>query len=87
MFKNLLLAIRLFLPMTANAHSPLASSFPQSGEKLTVPLAEIIMVFKSPAKLTKVSLSALSKKQRKSSQGRRQLISEDNDEVALHVTL
>ena len=70
MFKNLFLAILLFLPMTANAHSPLASSFPQSGEKLNVPPAEIIMVFKSSAKLIKVSLSALLEKQSKSPLGK-----------------
>ena len=66
MFKNLLLAILLFLPTAANAHSSLASSFPQSGEKLNVPPAEIILVFKSPAKLIKINLSALSKKHSKS---------------------
>ena len=70
MFKNLFLAILLIFPITANAHSPLASSFPQSGEKLNVPPAEIIMVFKSSAKLIKISLSALSEKQRKSPLGK-----------------
>ena len=70
MFKSLFLAILFFLPMAANAHSPLASSFPKSGEKLNVPPAEIIIVFKSSAKLIKVSLSALSEKQSKSPLGK-----------------
>ena len=70
MFKNIFLAILLIFPITANAHSPLASSFPQSGEKLNVPPAEIIMVFKSSVKLIKVSLSALSVKQSKSPLGK-----------------
>lgn len=66
MFKNLLFAILLLLPMTANAHSPLASSFPQNGEMLDVPPTEIIMVFKLPAKLIKVDLKKSSDKQEKS---------------------
>ena len=70
MFKNLFLAILLFLPMTANAHSPLTSSSPQSGEKLNGPPAEIVLVFKSSVKLIKVSLSALSEKQSKSPLGK-----------------
>ena len=65
MFKTLHLAIFLFLPITATAHSPLASSFPDNGAKLNVSPAEIILVFKSPAKLVRVSFSALSKKQSK----------------------
>ena len=70
MFKNLFLAVLLYLPMTANAHSPLASSSPRSGEKLNRPPAEITIVFKSPVKLIKVSLSALSEKRSKSPLGK-----------------
>jgi len=66
MFKNFFLAILLLLPMTAIAHSPLASSSPQNGEKLDMQPAEIIMVFKSPAKLIKVDLEKSADKQRKS---------------------
>ena len=66
MFRNLFLAILLFLPITANAHSALDSSFPQSGKNLNVPPAEIIMVFKSSVKLIKLSLSKLPEKQSKS---------------------
>ena len=66
MFKNLFFAILLLLPMTAIAHSPLASSSPQNGEKLDMPPAEIIIVFKSPAKLIKVEMEKSSDKQRKS---------------------
>ena len=63
MFKNLLLAIMLVLPMAANAHSSLASSSPQNGEKLDVPPTEIFMEFKSPAMLIKVDLTKQSDKQ------------------------
>ena len=52
MFKNLFFAILLIFPLTAFAHSPLDSSFPKDGEKLDKAPPEIIMVFKSPAKLT-----------------------------------
>ena len=64
-FKSLLFAILLILPMTANAHSPLASSSPQNGETLDAPLTEIVMVFKLPAKLIKVNLTKLADKQEK----------------------
>ena len=70
MFKNLLLAVLLYLPMTASAHSLLATSSPQSGEKLNRPPAEITMFFKSSVKLIKVSLSALSEKRSKSPLGK-----------------
>ena len=69
MFKNLLLAIMLVLPMAANAHSPLASSSPQNGETLDVPPTEIFMEFKSPAMLIKVDLTKQSDKQGKSLSG------------------
>ena len=64
-FKSLLFAILLILPMTANAHSPLASSSPQNGETLDAPPTEIVMVFKLPAKLIKVNLRKFSNKQEK----------------------
>ena len=70
MFKNLFLAVLLYLPMTANAHSPLDTSSPQSGETLNRPPAEITMFFKSSVKLIKVSLSALSEKRSKSPLGK-----------------
>ena len=50
--------------MAANAHSPLSSSSPQDGETLDAPPIEIVMDFKSPAKLIKVEL-----KKSKSNQG------------------
>ena len=56
MFKNFLLTILTILPMAANAHSPLSSSFPKDGETLDVPPVEIVMDFKSPTKLIKVEL-------------------------------
>ena len=56
-FKNLLLAILLVLPIAANAHSPLASSSPQNGETLDVPPTVIFMEFKLPAKLIMMSLA------------------------------
>ena len=56
MSKNFLLAILFSLPMAANAHSPLVSSYPQNGEILDLPPAEIVMEFKSPSKLIKVDL-------------------------------
>ena len=65
-FKNLLLAILLVLPIAANAHSPLASSSPQNGETLDVPPTVIFMEFKLPAKLIKVDLTKQSDKQEKS---------------------
>ena len=65
MFKSLLLAILLVLPIAANAHSPLASSSPQNGETLDVSPTEIFMEFKLPAKLIKVDLRRQSDKQGK----------------------
>lgn len=70
MFKNLLLAILLVLPIAANGHSPLASSSPQNGETLDVPPTVIVMEFKLPAKLIKVDLTKQSDKQGKSLLGR-----------------
>tara|TARA_B110000977_G_scaffold141948_1_gene180085 strand:- start:556 stop:951 length:396 start_codon:yes stop_codon:yes gene_type:complete len=64
MFKNFLLTILIILPMAANAHSPLSSSSPQDGETLDAPPLEIVMDFKSPAKLVKAEL-----KKSKSNQG------------------
>ena len=69
-FKNLLFAFLLILPMTANAHSPLASSSPQNGETLDAPPTKIVMVFKLPAKLIKVNLRKFSDKQEKHLLGR-----------------
>ena len=66
MFKNLLLSILLVLPMTANAHSQLVSSSPKNGETLALSPTEIVMEFKSPAKLIKVDLEKSSDEQRKS---------------------
>ena len=66
MFKNLLFAILLVLPIAANAHSPLASSSPQNGETLDVPPTVIFMEFKLPAKLIKVDLTKQSDRQEKS---------------------
>ena len=66
MFKSVLLAILLVLPIAANAHSPLASSSPQNGETLDVSPTEIFMEFKLPAKLIKVDLRKQSDKQGKS---------------------
>ena len=70
MFKSLLLAIVLVLPIAANAHSPLASSSPQNGETLDVSPTEIFMEFKLPAKLIKVDLTKQSDKQEKNLLGR-----------------
>tara|TARA_B100002052_G_C15444554_1_gene402861 strand:+ start:121 stop:519 length:399 start_codon:yes stop_codon:yes gene_type:complete len=56
LFKKLLLAVFLIFPSASIAHSPLASSSPQDGETLNVPLTEIVMHFESPAKLIKVDL-------------------------------
>ena len=64
MFKNFLLTILIILPTAANAHSPLSSSVPSDGETLDAPPIEIVMDFKSPAKLIKVEL-----KKSKSNQG------------------
>ena len=70
MLKNLLLAIFLVLPISANAHSPLASSSPQNGKTLDEPPTEIFMEFKLPAKLIKVDLTKQSDKQGKNLFGR-----------------
>ena len=66
MFRNFLWTILVILPMAANAHSPLSSSFPSDGETLDVSPAEIVMEFKSPAKLIKVELTKSKDKQEKS---------------------
>ena len=70
MFKNFFLALLLILPLTAIAHSPLDSSFPKDGEKLDMTPPEIILVFKSPAKLIKVEMEKMSDKKRKSLLGK-----------------
>ena len=70
MFKNLSLAILIFLPMTVDAHSPIVSSSPKNGETLGLPPTEMVMEFKSPAKLIKVDLIKPSDKQGKSLLGR-----------------
>ncbi len=56
LFKKLLLAVFLTFPSASIAHSPLASSSPQDGETLNVPITKIVMHFESPAKLIKVDL-------------------------------
>jgi methionine-rich copper-binding protein CopC len=56
MFRDFLLTMFIILPMAAHAHSPLSSSFPSDGETLDVAPVEIVMDFKSPAKLIKVEL-------------------------------
>ena len=66
MFRNFLLTILVILPIAAHAHSPLSSSFPQDGETLDVPPVEIVMNFKSPAKLIKVELMKSKSNQGKS---------------------
>ena len=63
MFRNFLLTILITLPLVANAHSALSSSSPQDGETLDAPPAEIVMDFKSPAKLIKVELKKSTSKQ------------------------
>ena len=78
MFKNLLLTIFLALAMTANAHSPLVSSSPKNGETLGLSPTQMVMEFKSPAKLIKVVLTKPSDKQEKSLLGR--LFGADNSE-------
>ena len=63
MFKNFLLTMLIILPLAANAHSPLSLSSPKDGETLDAPPIEIVMDFKSPAKLIKVELLKLKNKQ------------------------
>ena len=63
MFKNFLFTILVIVPMAANAHSPLSASTPKDGEVLNVPPGEIVMDFKSPAKLIKVELKKSNNKQ------------------------
>ena len=63
MLKNFLLTMLIIIPIAANAHSPLSSSSPQDGETLDAPPIEIVMDFKSPAKLINVELKKSNKKQ------------------------
>ena len=63
MLKNFLLTMLIIIPIAANAHSPLSSSSPQDGETLDAPPIEIVMDFKSPAKLIKVELKKSNNKQ------------------------
>ena len=63
MFKNFFLTILVILPMAANAHSSLSASTPKDGEFLNVPPGEIVMEFKSPAKLIKVELMRIKSNQ------------------------
>jgi len=80
-FKNLFFSILLLLPMTAIAHSPLASSTPKNGEKLNMSPAEIIMVFKLPTKLIKVNIKKSSQKKSESLLG--ELFGTDESEPVL----
>ena len=66
MLKNFLLAMLIIIPIAANAHSPLSSSSPKDGETLDAPPIEIVMDFKSPAKLIKVELNKSNNKKRNS---------------------
>ena len=59
-------SILLLMPVTANSHSPLISSNPQDSEIFHEAPTEIVMVFKSAAKLIKVNLTKLSVEQSKS---------------------
>ena len=63
MLKNFLLTMLITIPIAANAHSPLSSSSPKDGETLDAPPIEIVMDFKSPAKLIKVELKKSNNKQ------------------------
>ena len=87
MFKNLLFAILLVLPIAANAHSPLASSSPQNGETLDVPPTVVFMEFKLPAKLIKVDLTKQSDKQGKSLLGRLFGGGDNGDSIPLGTSL
>ena len=63
MLKNFLLTMLIIIPIAANAHSPLSSSSPQDGETLDASPIEIVMDFKSPAKLIRVELKKSNNKQ------------------------
>ena len=56
MFKYCLIFLLFILPVSASAHSPLASLSPQDGASLDQTPSQIKMVFKSPVKLIKVEL-------------------------------
>jgi methionine-rich copper-binding protein CopC len=61
MFKHffVFLLLMLMLPISASAHSPLASLSPEDGASLDQTPPQIEMVFKSPAKLIKVEMLKL----------------------------
>jgi len=82
MFKNFLIFLLLFFPLSAFAHSPLTSLSPQDGASLGQSPSQIEMVFKLPAKLIKVEMRKLTTK-RNGSFLRRLIGSREGDEVAL----
>lgn len=59
MIKHFLIFLLIILPVSASAHSPLASLSPQDGASLDQTPSQIKMVFKSPVKLIKVELLKL----------------------------
>jgi methionine-rich copper-binding protein CopC len=81
MFRNFLLSVLIILPLEANAHSPLSSSFPSDGERLDAPPVEIIMDFKASAKLIKVELMKSKRKRNNGFLG--ELFGGNNDEPVL----
>lgn len=82
MFKNFLIFLLLFFPLSALAHSPLASLSPPDGASVDQTPSQIEMVFKLPAKLIKVEMRKLTAKSNGSFL-RKLIGSREGDEVTL----
>ena len=83
MFRIGILIILILLPLQLNAHSPLEFSIPKNGALIDSPPSELVLSFKSPAKLIKVKV-AEKQSAEKSSFLKKFLGTKQNNEYILH---
>ena len=83
MFRIGILIILILLPLQLNAHSPLEFSIPKNGALIDNAPNELVLSFKSPAKLIKVKV-AEKQSAEKSSFLKKFLGTKQNNEYILH---
>ena len=83
MFRIGILIILILLPLQLNAHSPLEFSIPKNGALIDNAPNELVLSFKSPAKLIKVKV-AEKQSTEKSSFLKKFLGTKQNNEYILH---
>ena len=83
MFRIGILIILILLPLQLNAHSPLEFSIPKNGALIDNAPNELVLSFKSPAKLIKVKV-AEKQSAEKSSFFKKFLGTKQNNEYILH---